>query len=162
LWQMTHFSPQMDQWPVIISGVVQGVGTGAVYVPMAALAFATLSAQLRNEGAAMFNLMRNIGSSVGISVVQALFASNSQVIHSSLVGHITPYNLAARNPQLAAQLASPDGAAVLNARLSDQASMIAYLDDFQLMLILTVLAMPLLLLVRKARAQPAGPQVAAE
>jgi DHA2 family multidrug resistance protein len=162
LWQMTHFSPQMDQWPVIISGVVQGVGTGAVYVPMAALSFATLSAQLRNEGAAMFNLMRNIGSSVGISVVQALFASNSQVIHSSLVGHITPYNLAARNPQLAAQLASPDGAAALNARLSDQASMIAYLDDFQLMLILTVLAMPLLLLVRKGRAQPGAPQVAAE
>jgi DHA2 family multidrug resistance protein len=84
------------------------------------------------------------------------------VIHSSLAGQVTPYNLAARDPQLAAQLASPDSLAALNARLSDQASMIAYLDDFQLMLILTVLAMPLLLLVRKARAQPGAPQSAIE
>ncbi|HEX4596836.1 MAG TPA: DHA2 family efflux MFS transporter permease subunit [Burkholderiaceae bacterium] len=150
LWQMTGFDLQMSSTLILWSGAVQGLGTGIAYVPMATLAFASLPGELRNEGTALFNLARNLGSSVGISVVQALLISNTQILHSSLADHITPYNLAARNPQLAAQLSSHDGMATLNAGLTAQASMIAYIDDFQLMLILTLLTLPLLLLVRPA------------
>jgi MFS transporter, DHA2 family, multidrug resistance protein len=153
-WQMTHFDLQMDGWPVIWSGIFQGIGTGGAYVPMATMTFATLMPSLRNEGAAMFSLSRNIGSSVGISTMQALLVSNTQIVHASLAAHLSPYNLAARNPALAAQLASHDGTALLNAGVSVQATMVAYLDDFQLMLILTFLALPLLLLLRAPKRAP--------
>ncbi|MDR3416546.1 MAG: DHA2 family efflux MFS transporter permease subunit [Nevskia sp.] len=147
-WQMTQFDAQMNGEPVFWAGVLQGMGTGIAYVPMAALTFATLPPQLRNEGSALFSLTRNIGSSVGISAVQALLTSNTQVVHSTLVQHINPYNLAARHPQLATQLAGHAGRAALDAAINAQAAMVAYLDDFWLMFILTLVAMPLLLLVR--------------
>ncbi|MDB5988135.1 MAG: EmrB/QacA family drug resistance transporter [Nevskia sp.] len=162
LWMMTRFDIQMNGVPVFWSGLVQGFGTGVAYVPMAAMTFATLSPDLRNEGTALFSLTRNIGSSVGISVVQALLVSNTQVVHAALAEHVSPYNLAARSPELLAQLSSHSGGAVFNAALTAQATMIAYIDDFQLMFILTLLAMPLLLLVRSARATKDAPQVAIE
>lgn len=158
LWLMTRFDAQMDGVPVFWSGVFQGLGTGIAYVPMAALTFATLAPDLRNEGTALFSLTRNIGSSVGISVVQALLVSNTQVVHASLAAQVSPYNLAARDPQLLAQLSSHSGLAGFNAALTGQASMIAYIDDFQLMLVLTLLAMPLLLLVRVNKAGAAKPE----
>ncbi|HEY4369609.1 MAG TPA: DHA2 family efflux MFS transporter permease subunit [Steroidobacteraceae bacterium] len=161
LWQMTGFNMQMDEGPIFWSGIIQGFGTGIAYVPLAAMTFATLPGDLRNEGTAMFSLTRNIGSSIGISVVQALLTSNTQVMHASLAEHVSPFNLLNRNPQLAAQLTSPQGIAAVNAGLTGQASMVAYIDDFQLMLILTLLALPLLLLVRRAAAKEA-PHVALE
>ena len=151
LWQMVGFSPLMDRWPIIWSGVTQGIGTGIAYVPLAAMAFATLNPALRNEGTAFFNLMRNVGSSIGISMVQALLTSNTQVMHSSLGADITPYNLANHSPALAQQMSTSAGLTALNGQLNFQASMIAYLDDFKLMLILTVAAMPLLLLARSGK-----------
>ena len=156
LWLMTRFDIQMNGVPVFWSGVFQGLGTGIAYVPMATLAFATLAPQLRNEGAAMFSLTRNIGSSVGISVVQALLVSNTQIVHATLSEHISPWNLMARDPALAAQLANHSGAAALNAGVTAQAAMIAYIDDFQLMFILTLAAMPLLFLVRIVRQKAKG------
>ena len=161
LWLMTRFDMDMNGVPVFWSGVFQGLGTGIAYVPMAALTFATLTPDLRNEGTALFSLTRNIGSSIGISVVQALLTSNTQVVHATLSEHISPFNLAARDPGLAAQLASPDALAALNAGVTQQAAMIAYLDDFQLMFVLTLVAMPLLLLVRINKA-PAKAKAAAE
>jgi DHA2 family multidrug resistance protein len=157
---MTHFDLGMDGGPVFWSGVFQGFGVGIAYVPMAALAFATLSPELRNEGTALFSLVRNIGSSVGIALVQALLARNLQIVHAGLAGHVTPYNLASRDPALAAQIAAPQGRALLEAGLSRQATMIAYLDDFKLMLLLILLAMPLLLLVRPVRPAAAKEEAA--
>ncbi len=150
LWQMTRFNLLMDGTPVFWSGIVQGFGTGMAYVPMAAMTFATLVPELRNQGTAMFSLMRNIGSSIGISVVQALLISNTQVVHSTLAERITPFNLAARDPHIAHQINSAAGMAALNAKLTVQATMVAYLDDFYFMLITTLLTLPLLLLVRPA------------
>jgi len=156
LWLMTRFDTQMDGSPVFWSGVFQGLGTGAAYVPMATLTFTTLAPELRNEGAAFFSLMRNIGSSVGISAVQALLVSNTQIVHATLSEHISPWNLMARDPTLAAQLADHGARAALNAGLTAQAAMVAYIDDFQLMFILTLAAIPLLLLVRVARKRTGG------
>jgi DHA2 family multidrug resistance protein len=156
LWLLTRIDLDMDGWPVVWSGILQGIGTGGAYVPMAALTFATLTPELRNEGTALFSLSRNLGSSVGISMVQALLTSNTQRVHSTLAEHVSPFNLAARDPALAAQIASPDALAVLNAGVTRQAAMVAYLDDFRLMCLLTLAALPLLLLVRvdKKKAAP--------
>jgi MFS transporter, DHA2 family, multidrug resistance protein len=149
LWQMSHFSMQLPMSSIVWSGAIQGLGTGIVYVPMAALTFATLPAVMRNEGTALFNLIRNIGSSVGISTVQGLLVRNTQVVHASLVEHITPFALAQHS---LGRVASAASSAALNAQVTAQAIMIAYLDDFYFMLWLTLLALPLLLLVRKPRA----------
>jgi DHA2 family multidrug resistance protein len=155
LWMMTHFSIQMPMDSIIWSGAIQGFGTGIVYVPMAALTFATLSTALRNEGTALFNLIRNIGSSIGISVVQALFVSNTQVVHASLAQHLTPELLAHR---AIGPFRGSAAIATLNDAVTAQASMIAYIDDFYLMLLLTLLALPLLLLVRTSRGGTTGAQ----
>jgi len=148
LWQMTQFSLQMDMSPVIWSGLIRGFGMGIVWVPMAALAFVTLPAAMRNEGTALFNLVRNVGSSIGISIVQALFVRNTQVLHSSLASNLTPFAVLSHH---FAALHGQSGIAALNGEVTRQAAMISYLDDFRLMLILTVLVMPLLLLVRATR-----------
>jgi len=153
MWQMTHFSLLMNMSPVVWSGLIQGLGTGIVYVPMAALTFTTLPAAMRNEGTALFNLMRNIGSSIGISAVQALFTSNTQVVHASLAAHITPWLYALHALH---GYAGRAGEAALNAAVTAQAAMIAYLDDFHLMFVMTVVSIPLLLFVRNARPSPGG------
>jgi len=131
----------MDGGPIIWSGFIQGFGTGFVYVPLAAVAFATLNIQLRNEATAVFNLMRNIGSSIGISVVEALLVRNTQVTHVALAAHVTRYG-GAHAAGAGANLA------LLNARVTEQAAMIAYNDDFKLMMILTLCVVPFVFLLR--------------
>jgi len=153
MWQMTRFSLQMDMSPVVYSGLIQGFGTGIVYVPMATLAFVTLPPMMRNEGTAMFNLVRNVGSSIGISAVQALFTRNTQVVHASLAAHITPFVFATHAFGVYAGHAAE---AALNGMITAQAAMIAYLDDFHLMMVMTLLSIPLLLFVRNARAAGGG------
>ena len=91
-WQMTGFDLQMDSATVVWSGLSQGLGTGFVYVPLAAAAFATLTPALRNEGTAIFSLTRNVGSSIGISVVNTLLTRNTQIMHSTLGEHVTRYS----------------------------------------------------------------------
>jgi len=153
LWQMSHFSMQLPMASIVWSGAIQGLGTGIVYVPMAALTFATLPSVLRNEGTALFNLIRNIGSSVGISTVQGLLVRNTQVVHAALAQHLTPLLLAQHSVGRVPGVATM---AALNGEVTAQATMIAYLDDFYFMLLLTVLAMPLLFLVRKPPAAAAA------
>jgi DHA2 family multidrug resistance protein len=145
LWQMTEFSLLMDSGPIIWSGFIQGVGTGFVYIPLAAVAFATLNIQLRNEATAVFNLMRNIGSSIGISVVAAFLARNTQLMHSALAAHLTRYGVQT----------GPVGGnlALLNRQVTEQAAMIAYNDDFKLLLILTVCVIPFVFLLRDVHRQ---------
>jgi DHA2 family multidrug resistance protein len=146
LYDMSHLSLQMDAKSIVVSNLLQGVGTGATYVPLAAIGFATLPAQMRNEATALFNLLRNIGSSVGISTVQALLVHNTQVVHASLVQHLTPRVLSEHiiGPYSAAQ-----ATVVLNSSVTAQAMMIAYIDDFHLLLLLTIATAFALLFVRR-------------
>ncbi len=158
LWQMTQFSLLMDEWPIIISGVLQGFGIGLVYVPLSTVAFATLSTSLRNEGTAFFNLMRNMGSSIGISMVQILLTQNTQIMHASLAEKITPFNTAAQ-PALQMEhvdLSTTSGLALLNSEITRQAAMVAYINDYQLIMILTIALIPMLLFLRKAQQKPSS------
>ena len=154
LWMMTRLNLEMDGGPIAWSGILQGLGIGIAYVPMATMAFATLPQALLNEGTALMSLVRNIGSSVGISAVQALLTINTQSMHASLVEHISPYNLAARNPQLAEQLSSHAGTVALNAEITRQAAMVAYINDFRFMFIVTLATLPLLLLLKSRARRP--------
>jgi DHA2 family multidrug resistance protein len=153
LWQMTQFSLLMNSWPVIISGVAQGLGVGLVYVPLSTVAFTTLSATLRNEGTAFFNLLRNVGSSIGISVVEFLLTQNTQRLHASLAEHVTPYTATNSTALTSAHLSTGSlrGLEALNATVTNQATMIAYIDDFRLMMVLTLATIPFLFIIKKVR-----------
>jgi DHA2 family multidrug resistance protein len=117
---------------------------------------------MRAEGTALYSLVRNIGSSIGIAMVQALLVRNTQVAHASLGAHLTIANPALSDPSGAYNLASSGGAALLNAEITRQASMIAYVDDYWLMMILTAAVIPMLLLIRppKRGAAPAPAEAA--
>jgi len=147
LYMMTGFYLQMDETRVVWSGVLQGLGAGMVYVPLAAVSFTTLAPVLRNEGTAMFSLIRNIGSSIGISVVTALLTRNTQIMHARLAESVTPYF----NPWHATPPTTAAAAASVNHTVTSQATMIAYNNDFKMMLILTLLAVPAVLLLRTAK-----------
>ncbi|HTV45827.1 MAG TPA: DHA2 family efflux MFS transporter permease subunit [Stellaceae bacterium] len=168
MWQMTGFSLYMGMGPVISTGVSQGIGLGLVFTPLSIITFSTLPRHTLTQGTAIFSLMRNIGGSIGISIVEALLDQNTQVVHSRLIEQLRPDNPLARAPQvgpafsLAApfSLTTPAGVAALNAEATRQAAMVAYLDDFMLMMILVVAAMPLLLLLRRPPQVPGGAALA--
>jgi len=154
LYQMSGFTLVMDRKPIIVSGIIQGFGLGFIFVPLQSLAFASLPASYRTTGAALLNLSRNIGGSVGISVVTFLLARNLQVSHSDLASHITEFTV-----QLASSVVSQIGAtgdtlmAMLDAEVNRQALMIAYIDDFHLMMLVTLASMPLVWFLRPAKRQ---------
>jgi len=100
--------------------------------------------------------MRNLGGSVGISILVAILAQNTQVVHSRLVEDLRPDNPIAHTPYLTApfSLVTPSGIAALNAEVTRQAAMVAYVDDFKLIMLLALGSIPLLLLMRDPRGRP--------
>ena len=157
MWQMSCFSLQMGMWPVIWSGFLQGFGLGCTQVPLNILALSTLPRHILTQGTAIRSLMRNLGGSIGISVLVANLAETTQIVHSHLVEGLRPDNPLAQAPFLAApySLSTPGGLAALNVEVTRQAAMVAYTDDFRLMMLIALLSLPLLLLLREARAGPA-------
>jgi DHA2 family multidrug resistance protein len=157
-WQMSHFSLAMTSWPVITSAVIQGLGTSMIFVPLTALAFASLNPIYRAEGSSVFTLVRNLGSSAGISIVAALQTSNTEVVHQDLVTHFVPGSAAMAALPAAMNPATTAGAAALNAEITRQSAMVAYIDDFRLMLIITVFTVPLLFLMKVPKVQKLDPE----
>ncbi|MGF7005993.1 DHA2 family efflux MFS transporter permease subunit [Aminobacter sp. BE322] len=156
LYYMTGFTPQMDSFLIVSTGILQGLGLGLVFVPLSTVAFATLAPQYRTDAASLFSLVRNIGSSIGISIVSVLLSRNVQINHSELAANITPFNpnLAALSP--AAAGGNAQALSQIDGLVNIQALMISYVDDFKLMMIVTLCAMPLALLLRKPKVQATG------
>jgi DHA2 family multidrug resistance protein len=148
LWQMTQYTLVLATGDIVWPGLIQGVGLGLVFVPLSAATFATLSPQMRAEGTALYSLIRNIGSSIGIALVQTLLVRNTQIAHSALGEHVNIANPALGDPSSVYNLASNAGAAMLNNEITRQASMIAYVDDYWLMMLLTTAVIPMLILIR--------------
>ncbi len=156
MYDMTGWTPDVSQWTLISVGFVQGAGLGFLFVPLTTIAFATLPAQMRGEGTGLYNLSRNIGSSVGISVVSMLITENTQVNHANIAAYVTPFNR--YFDATAAQGISPltaVGRATLDGMITTQATIIAYIDDFKLLMLMSICAIPLLVLLRKPSAPPA-------
>ena len=156
MWQMSCFSLQMGMMPVIISGLLQGFGLGCTQVPLNIVALSTLPRHLLTQGTAIRSLMRNLGGSVGISILVANLAENTQVVHSRLVEGLRLDNPLAQAPYLAApfSLSTPSGMVALNAEVTRQAAMVAYIDDFKLIMLIALACLPLLLLLHDARRPP--------
>mgnify|MGYP001327236846 CR=1 FL=1 len=156
LHDMAGFSPQMDDTLIIWSGIIQGLGLGLVFVPLSTIAFATLEPRFRTDAAALFSLVRNIGSSIGISICTVLLTRNVQINHAELSAAISPFNpnLVALSP--AAAQGNPAALSQIDQLVNSQALMISYVNDFKAMMLVTLLAIPLALLLRKPRAAAPG------
>jgi DHA2 family multidrug resistance protein len=162
LYMMTGFAIDQPSRPVITSGLVQGLGLGLIFVPLQTLAFETLSARLRTTGAALLNLSRNIGGSIGISIVSTQLVRMTQVSHADMAAQITQSTIPTLDPtllQTAAPVAGPAALAYINLMITKQALFIAYLDDFKLMMIVTFAVLPLLLFMRRGSKPDATPLV---
>ena len=157
LYYMTGFSLDVTQRTIVVTSIVQGIGLGLLFVPITTAAFLTLPSHLRNSGTSILTLVRNIGSSIGISMVIANLTSKTTEMHARLVEQVTPFNNALQMPELAANLNANTeaGRALLDMIVTQQASMIAYLNDFYLLMILTLAMIPLVLIIRAAKS-PAG------
>ncbi len=159
LWEMTGFTDYTSSRTIAVFSVMQGVGLGLVFVPLSTVAFATLAPHLRTEGAAILTLVRNIGSSIGISLVIAQLTNTTVKMHAHLTEYITPFHDPLKMPDVAAILntATDQGRALLNNLINQQAAIIAYGNDFKLLMLLTLAAIPLVFLIRAPKsAAPAG------
>jgi DHA2 family multidrug resistance protein len=150
LRQMAAFTLEVGTRPIVYTGVIQGVGLGFLFVPLSTVAFSTLAPRYRNEGTAMFSLIRNIGSSTGISIVITVLGHQVQTSHAELGNSLGALRPAIQPPVLPPiwDWSTSIGVAALNGEVTRQALMVAYLNDFRLMMYLTLVALPLLLLLR--------------
>jgi DHA2 family multidrug resistance protein len=161
---MTGWTPDVSQATIIRVGVVQGLGLGFLFVPLSVVTLATLPPQQRTEGSALYSFMRNIGSSVGISVVNSLLTRNTQANHAAIAVHVQAINRAFEdpgivrfwNPMIAAGRAALDGV------VTRQAQIIAYIDDYKLLMIATLCVVPLLVVFKKAARAAASEPIALE
>jgi DHA2 family multidrug resistance protein len=155
LYQMVGFNQDTSAQTIVTVSVIQGVGLGLVFVPLSTVAFMTLPGYLRTEGTAMLTLVRNVGSSIGISIVIANLTSTTQLMHARLGEYVTPFNNALQMPDVAntLNLASEQGKAILDQIVTLQANVIAYSNDFVLLMWLTLAAMPLLLIIGTSKSR---------
>jgi DHA2 family multidrug resistance protein len=148
--QMSGWTLEVDQWHVLTAGFIQGVGIGLLFIPVNTTAFATLSTALRTEGASLLNLSRSLGASIGIAVTTALLTRNLQASHSDLASHVTAsmtalvdFSTIDRFQQLGTAALS-----AIDAEINRQAAMIAYIDNFYLLMWMSLAALPLVLAMR--------------
>ena len=151
-WRMLGYSPEMDWWPVLVAGMLQGAGLGMLIPALTKAAFSTLDPALRPEGTALFNLSRLYGSTIGIATVLTFFYDNTQAMHTALAKDLAPYRAAAH---VSGSVAGR-GLAMLNDMVTGQAAFVGVIDQFEVMMIAMLIASPLVLFLRKPR--PAGQQ----
>jgi DHA2 family multidrug resistance protein len=180
LWTMTGWTPDASAWSVAMNTIIQGAGLGFVFIPLQVVAFATLPAAVRTDGTSLLSLFRNVGSAIGVSVTSTMLARNIQAAHADLAQHITPFNRALQAGNAAQAMLNPvagsvplvvpggllntqmlnahyANAALLDSVLNHQATIIAYIDDFKLMLLTSAPTVLLLLLLRRPGRNVAAP-----
>ena len=159
LHQMVGFTDQTSSHTIVQASIVQGFGLGLVFVPLSTVAFMTLPNTLRTEGSAILTLVRNIGSSIGISMVIAELTNATIRMHANLTELVTPFNNAMQAPGVASilDMSKPTGRALAEQMITQQASIIAYSNDFKLLMYLTMATIPLVFFIgssRVSRPQP--------
>lgn len=149
----SHMDLYVDERALLVAGFVQGFGSGLIFVPLSVVVFSTLDPKMRNEGAAMYALTRNMGNAIGISLLQVQMMRQIAASRMELVSDLVPDRavLQAARPDL--DFASPEALARLNGEVMRQASMVGNISIYHLVFLLTLCLIPIVLLmrVRKAR-----------
>ena len=163
LFYMTGWTDQTGGTEIVVISVVQGFGFGLVFVPLSTVAFLTLPNHLRTDGTSMLTLMRNVASSIGISLVIAQLTQGSRYTYAILSEHINPFNHALQMPNVRGMidLATDQGRAMADMMVKVQAQIIAFSHDYQMVMIFTACAIPLAIMIGSTkaalRAQSAAP-----
>src|SRR6201991_396898 len=167
LFFMTGWTDQTGVPEIIVLSILQGFGLGLVFVPLSTVAFLTLPNHLRTDGTSMLTLLRNVASSIGISVVIAQLTEGSRRTYAILSQHINPFNHALQMPDVRSMidLGSDAGRAMADAMVGIQSQIIAFSLDYQLVMIVTLCAIPLAIMIGSTKAalrkQAQGPEHAA-
>ena len=161
LWVFTGFSLDTTQQTIVITSIVQGVGLGLLFVPITTAAFFTLPGHLRTGGTAMLTLVRNIGSSIGISMVIARLTSEGTYMHARLAAQVTPFNDALQFPDVHSilNMATSEGRAMMDLIVTQQATLIAYLNDYKLLMYLTLAVIPLIFIIGSSKKKPSQGEI---
>jgi MFS transporter, DHA2 family, multidrug resistance protein len=149
---MMGWTPDVSAQEIVVTGLLQGAGAGVLFVPLSAVTLSTLAPEVRPDGASVFSLSRSLGSSIGISVFTALLTTNTEINHADISANVTAVNRAFQDPNIA-QFLSPvtaAGRAALDALITQQAQIIAYIDDYKLLLIATLALFGLLVIFKKS------------
>jgi len=150
LYLMSCFNADTPAGPIVWSGVVQGLGLGLSFVPVTTIAYSTLPPSARTEAASMYSLMRNIGSSTGISLVITMLVRSTQINHAEIASRITPFDKRGILPAIW-NTHGTDGLIALNAEITRQAAAIGFLNDFWLMMWMVLATLPLILMLKPVK-----------
>jgi DHA2 family multidrug resistance protein len=149
-WEMSNWTADVGVWPLVWTNFLQGIGGGIILVPIQAIAFPSLEPHRRTEATAVYNLIRSLGASIGVSGALAMFVRTSSVMHSQIVEHVTPFNRALQaQGQHGWSMATTQSLALLEREVNLQAAIIAFTNDFWLFALVALAALPLLLFVGK-------------
>jgi MFS transporter, DHA2 family, multidrug resistance protein len=151
LWVMTGWTPDVSQFDIVTNALMQGFGIGLAFIPVSVVAFATLPPELRTDGTSFFNLIRNIGGAIGISITSFLLVRNTQIVHAQLVERVNPLNRMLQSGGAFEHwnIANPATLAALNAEITRQATIVGYIDNFTVMMLVCLPVVLLLFLMRK-------------
>jgi MFS transporter, DHA2 family, multidrug resistance protein len=154
LFYMTYWTDQTGVPEIVTLSIVQGFGFGLVFVPLSTVAFLTLPNHLRTDGTSMLTLMRNVASSIGISVVIAQLTEGSRRVYAVLSQHINPFNNAMQMPDVRGMidLGTDKGRAMADVMVSLQAQIIAFSQDYQMVMLFTLCAIPLAIMIGSTKA----------
>jgi DHA2 family multidrug resistance protein len=154
LFYMTGWTDQTGVPEIVTLSIIQGFGFGLVFVPLSTVAFLTLPNHLRTDGTSMLTLMRNVASSIGISVVIAQLTEGSRRVYAVLSQHINPFNHAMQMPNVRGMIdmSTDAGRAMADVMVSLQAQIIAFSQDYQMVMLFTLCAIPLALMIGSSKA----------
>src|SRR6201985_1355147 len=164
LFYMTAWTDQTGASEIVTISITQGFGFGLVFVPLSTVSFMTLPGDRRTDGASMLTLMRNVASSIGISVVIAQLTEGGRRIYAILNNNVNPFNQAMQMPDVAGMINmnTDHGRAMADVMIGLQAQIIAFSQDYQLIMIFIVASIPLAVLIGSTKAalrkQAAGPE----
>jgi MFS transporter, DHA2 family, multidrug resistance protein len=146
MFEMSRWTPDIATWWLVVTTFIQGIGMGFVFVPMNLAAFATLPPAFRTDGAALVNLIRNVGAAIGISITTTVLAMSMQIVHSQMAESANPFNrnLATNAPSMFWNLQIPFGMQNLDMMITQNAAVVAYANDF---LFMFYISLPSLLVV---------------
>jgi MFS transporter, DHA2 family, multidrug resistance protein len=163
LYYMTFWTDQTGVPEIVTISIIQGFGFGLVFVPLSTVSFMTLPGHLRTDGTSMLTLMRNVASSVGISVVIAQLTEGGRRIYAILNNHVNPFNQAMQMPDVAGMINmnTDHGRAMADVMIGLQAQILAFSQDYQLIMVFIIASIPLAIMIGSTKAalrkQAAGP-----
>jgi DHA2 family multidrug resistance protein len=167
LFKTVNLDPQVDFFTVMMYRVYQSIGLAFLFIPITTIAYVGIPQEANNTVSGMINLARNIGASVGVSLVETMLARRTQFHQDRLAAHLTGYDsgLHAAARGLSATLlqhglgrseSMHQAYARLYGAVLGQASMLAYIDAIWVMGVACAVMVPLAFLMARNDPRTAG------